>query len=123
MSKIQLFDKVNLQEVRRALEEAIAPVNEKYGIVAKLGSFRYTPDGLTFKTQLDVTIEGIGKKDYSEEYPWMNLPKLGTEFMMQGRRFRVIEHIPSRPKFPVIGEEIGKEGKRYKFQVSQIKVA
>lgn len=116
---VERFTKENLKAIRMAFQDAIKPVNKLFGIEIKMGNISF--DEAKFTSKLTCQIPGKVKAvDYSEIYPFMGLPKLGTKFIAQGNTFEVIEHKPNRPKYPVIAVMVGTPGKKYKFQASSI---
>lgn len=59
--KIESFDRSNLAEIRKALDEAIQDVCRQYGLNCKgIGNIRF--DGKQFKTSLEVFTEAASPK-------------------------------------------------------------
>lgn len=109
MKKIEKFDKQNLQLIREQIQKALDEVGKQNGLSIKIQSVTFSELFFYFKTE--VKIEGK-ETDYSEKAPWLDLPKLGTQFRINKKIFTVVQH-KIRLKEPVIAK--GEDGKLYKF--------
>ena len=119
------FTGATCNAMAQEIVEAVQAIAKKHGVSIRKGRGKYTPETWTCKlevsvlntsgeamtkerTELEQYGAGIGLKD-----------AYGKVFTVQGKRFKVIGLSMSRPKYPVIGEEVG-TGKRYKFQIGSV---
>jgi hypothetical protein len=109
--KTQTFNKENLSDLRTQIQNALNAVAEKNGITLQLRNISF--GDTSFRSTIEAKIAGAKAKDYSELYPYLNLPKIGAKFKVNGTVYEVIEHAINRPKYPVTAQD--ENGKRIKI--------
>lgn len=127
------FTSSDLKTIRNDIETSLEDVAKKHGIVIKIGSIKYSAD--QFHTKLDAFIPDINTQNMNARQieGLKNLKNYGRFYNVtendfgktftdgNGQKFKFIGLMPSRPKYPVIGEDV-KTGKIYKFTENVLKL-
>lgn len=122
---IKEFDRTNLKTLRIEIENALSTVAKKHSIALRLGAISYS--GEEFHTKLEAVIQSKGDsgltvkqiqaiknvKQYGSLYN-VSEADLNRLFPQGDRLFKFVGLMPSRPKYPVLGEDV-KTGKVFKF--------
>jgi hypothetical protein len=122
--KITRFDGPTLKTLRTALDSALKPVGEQYGIVLSLGTISFSD--ADFRVRLTGALAqgagGAGKVDKSrkefERYAdllGLNKTDLGKTFTFRGKRYEIVGAKLSARKYPILAKQVG-NGRVYKFQ-------
>lgn len=129
---ITQFDSSNLKEIRKEIDNALKAVSDKLKISLKIGSIKYSSN--EFHTKLEAVLQtnetsgmsvkqiqaienlktygsmfGVTEKDLNKTFKWLD-----------NRTYKFVGLMPSRPKFPVLAEEI-KTNRTFKFNESVLK--
>ena len=118
--KIETIDRATCRILGEAVDEALRPVAEKFGLAFRRESGRFTDASFTVKGTFSVRGEGGVPKDAARHAGLLGLPEdcVGKQFMANGSIYTVEGVNIRRPKFPVSGRGI--QGGRYKFTVAQV---
>jgi hypothetical protein len=123
------FTSSNLDVIRRDIDKALEGVAKKHSIALKIGGIKYSSD--QFHTKLEAfiqdastsgmnarQIEGLKNlKNYGSLYN-VSEKDFGKKFTnWDGQTFKFVGLMPSRPKYPVLGENV-RTGKLFKFTES-----
>jgi hypothetical protein len=102
-----MFNKSHAEAVLNDLREMTKSIEQKHGIRVSLGTLRYT----TSEMRASVTMRPIMSEMKAVD-PSVGSHKLGP-FRLGGMTVTVVDHIPSRPKYPYVVQDVV-SGKRYK---------
>lgn len=125
MAKIKKIDKKSLRDFREGFEKAVESFAKKSGVAIKLGGIRYNESSFTGKLEVVLADtasgmsaqEAIGRKSLELEGVFFGLKAEDygrTWKSWDGQTYRLIGVKSSRPKYPVMGEQV-KTGRSYKF--------
>lgn len=129
MNKITTLDKTNLRALRSDLDAALKSVADKYGIVIKTGTCRFTEQAATMK--IEIATIGTGGEVIDRELATLkaNLRFLGlTEehlqkpFRLGHQTFVLSGYRPARYAKP-FGLRCLEDGKSYVARESQVRAA
>lgn len=120
MKQITEFKKQELQLLRIAINEALKPVMQQYGLATlQLGSCGYTEFTCHWKLQTSIKneISAVADEEQNERYSLM----LGFDVNIVGKeiygvnhdKFTITKIEPNRPKYPIVAK--GSNGSLYKF--------
>jgi len=126
------FTSSNLDIIRRDLDEALKKVATKHNIALKIGGIKYSAD--QFHTKLEAFIQDASTSGMNVRQieGLKNLKKYGSLYNVtendfgktftnwDGQVFKFVGLMPSRPKYPVLGESV-KNGKMFKFTEGVLK--
>ena len=122
---VKQFTGAVCEAMAKEMVEALQAIAKKHGVNIKKGRGSYTATNWTCKFEVSV-VNGSGEVMTKER---IELEKFGAGvglkdaygkvFELQGKRFKVIGLSLNKPKYPVIGEEVG-TGKRYKFTIDSV---
>lgn len=130
-TKIEKFNKQNLTAIFAEVEDALAPIAEKYGIKLERKRCSYRADELpvAFKfitVELDTNGNQMDSraKDFIKYAATFGLSESDflAEFRSNGVLYRVTGLKPRAPKYPVVAEDV-RTGKSYKFPAERVKMA
>lgn len=113
---VNTFDRTNLRQIRKDLEEALKSVALAHDITIDLGNIRFSDDHFTSK--LEARVKNASLSVTEQIVNAVSGTVIGTKFRVGGTTYEVIGYKPNRPKFPYIG--IGPQGGRYKFTRDQV---
>lgn len=125
---VTLNDKTVLRQLREDMDKALESVGQKYGIVIKAGTAKYSYDGTNceFKvaaSAISATGVVIDKRanDFKNYCSLYNLVEsdLNKKFMFNGKIFQISGLNANAPKFPIIGKNIV-TGKGFKFRSDDV---
>jgi hypothetical protein len=124
------IDKTLLKVLRVEIDEALAALGTKHGLVFHAGSATYQPDGTcaTYKLELAVvgddgvvaTKEAAAFRDLAGVFYGLKSEDLGRTFVSNGKTFKLTGMSAGRVKMPIQGMDV-ETGKTYKFAVELIK--
>lgn len=82
-NKITLFDRINLQGLRREMDQTLKAISDKYGITISTGNVSYSDNECTFKVKCntigsDGTVITKEAKDWDRHKGLYNLSHLNT---------------------------------------------
>lgn len=129
--KINQFDTSNLKEIRTEIDNALKSVSDKFKISLKVGNITYSAN--EFRAKLEAAIQtsnasGMSTKqikaienlrNYGDMFD-VSEKDLNKTFTSGNRTFKFVGLMPSRPKFPVLAEDV-KTNKLFKFNESVLK--
>jgi hypothetical protein len=121
---IKQFDKTNLNILRKEIDAALANVAKKHQIALSIGAISYS--GEQFHTKLQAVVQSKDNKGltvkqiqviknvkmYGNMYN-ITEEDLNKTFTYAGKPYKFVGLMPSRPKYPVLGES--STGKVFKF--------
>ncbi|MFA6569974.1 MAG: hypothetical protein WCT77_01920 [Bacteroidota bacterium] len=122
---IKQFDRTNLKVLRQEIDNALASVAKKHQIALSLGAISFS--GEEFHTKLQAVIQsgnasGMSVKEiqaiknvktYGDMYN-VKETDLNKMFTYAGKSYKFVGLMPSRPKYPVVGQDV-RTGKKFKF--------
>jgi hypothetical protein len=125
MAKISKFDRPNVKMIHAEINAALSVIAKKHGLLSlSTGTLSFSDEKFT------VRVTGLAPIDASKTV--VTCPKkdgtsigshpttlIGSHFMANGTKFKVTDYKPSRPKYPMVGENAA--GTRYKFTVDAVK--
>ena len=122
---IKQFDNTNLKMLRKEIDMALATVAKKHQIALSIGPISYSEEQFHTKLQAVVQSSGASSKSVKEIQAINNVKKYGFQFGVKendlnklfpydGKLYKFVGLMPSRPKYPVVGEDV-KTGKKFKF--------
>lgn len=91
---------------------SLQDIAEQFGFVLNHIGSKEGFDGLT----LTVKFANPAKQKLVEDAYGV---KMGKVFVFQGQQFKVVEYVPTRPKYPIVGARCS-DGKRFKFRLNDI---
>lgn len=125
MAKISKFDRPNVKMIHAEINAALSAIAQKHGLLSlSTGTLSFSDEKFTVrvtglapidvsKTKIEnVTPSAIGIGSHPSSF-------IGSHFMANGTKFKVTDYKPSRPKYPIVGENSA--GTRYKFTVDSVK--
>lgn len=124
------FDKTNLKEIRKDVNEALLEVAQKYGIQLKMGNIRFDANSFTGKLEAlapkaDGTVET--KFDKKQKMCAANLglfaPKVVNKaIMIQGKKYVFVGYNSRAPKRPYQVKDV-KTGKNFVLDADHVERA
>jgi hypothetical protein len=129
MEKIEKFTKLEVQKMRKDIDEALAPVAEKYEVLLNIGNISYSDT--EFRTKLEAAIpNGLAKTAREVKFvkAWKLHSKLydlgdvsvGHIFIHLGEEFRIEGWNSKSYKYPVVVTKLS-TNQRYKFDVRSVR--
>lgn len=120
MKQITKFNKPDLQGLRTAINEALKPVMERYGLATlQLGSCGYTEFTANWKLEASIKneISAVVDEEQNERFSFMlgfDVNIVGKEIYGANQEKFIVSRIePNRPKYPIVAK--GANGQQYKF--------
>ena len=116
VEKIESFDKENLKELKKAINNSLGLIGRTFGIEITLGSVSYQKYNFTGKLIANLeskdgelfTKQAIDYKAFHEDYG-LEKEWLGQSFDSRGKTYTVVGLNTKASKYPVICEHAGKE--------------
>lgn len=125
MSKITMINRAEAKNIRMALEKALKGFGLDMGVVASVGSGRFSPHSIKFNVEISITdgsgIAGKAKSDF-EYYArtfGMSEDDFGKPFIRNGNVYTICGIQYRNWKYPVLGKN--PRGKVYKFAAHSVK--
>src|ERR1700727_2462224 len=123
------FDRMTLQGIALEINDALAPLAEKYGIVITCGGGDYVETNATLSVKLSVrdasggviTRERSEFERYAAAYG-LSPDDFERDFTFNGHRFTITGLKPERPKYPILAIKHC-DGKMYKLSADVVKLA
>jgi len=110
-----------VKELRDALQEALASVEEEHNVKVHVGNASYSNSNATFKVEVADIVEGnVITKEVSDFKKYANLYGLIAEDLgktvknFNGEKYKIAGLKPRSKKYPIIMEQVG-TGTSYKF--------
>ena len=102
------FDKQNLKELRKRVNEALDEVGKSMGVTFRMKNIRYGDTDCHFKTEC--RIAGVKTKE-ERDYEFRQeandgLPPMGEEFVMSHKVYKAVGWNRRATTYPVIVEEV-----------------
>jgi len=126
MDSINKFDKSNLSEIRKIIDNKLSSIESEYNISLKLGNIKYSETHFTSNIECSLVRDGqVIEKIVSDFKKYANYSfspfkfSLGFEFDTKLGRHKVIGYKPKNRKYPIIAEHL-ETGRRYKFATHSI---
>lgn len=124
VEKIESFNKENLKELKKAINNSLGLIGRTFGIEIKLGSVSYGEYNFTGKLEANLeskdgeifTKEAVAYKKYCTTYG-LEPDWLGKEFKYKTKTYKVIGLSPSARTYPVI---CSSGDSTYKFPIETI---
>lgn len=119
MKRFEKFDKGNIKDARKILDEALNSLKD-IGLDFKIGNIQYDSD--TFNTKITISISGADSeytrefKKYHEMYGF-KLDMLDKVFKMGSKSYKLIGLKPRARKNPVLVKNIN-DGKLYRMDIN-----
>jgi len=127
---ITRFDRQNLKDVRRKLDEALAVLTKETGVRFSVGNIRFTEN--TFRTRLEANVGGSSEAKEDKRYDTglsmfgisrglrgvLTDADIGATFKFGGKAYKIVGVKPRSHKFPILGQDA--RGKTYKFPLEQV---
>lgn len=127
MGKLTMFDRVICRAVSDAVEEALKPVADRFGVQIKTKGGTYTPGNYLLRLEIatigdDGQVHTQAVEDFRKYAPAFGLEPddLGREFRTGRGRYRITGLSSYRPKFPINGVDVV-TGKPFKFTLEMVK--
>ncbi len=116
-TKISKIDRHQCVEIRKAINDAVAPLAERLGVSIHAGNGTYDDFECSFKIVIAVEGDGAERMRFEQYCGMFYLPAdaYGQTFKAGGRTFTLVGLKPNRPKYPICGSD-PTNGKQYKFQ-------
>tara|TARA_X000001388_G_C2213035_1_gene115946 strand:+ start:381 stop:803 length:423 start_codon:yes stop_codon:yes gene_type:complete len=116
VEKIETFNKQNLEQLRKAINNSLGLIGRTFGIEITLGSVSYQKHNFTGKLIANLeskdgelfTKQAIDYKAFHEDYG-LEKEWLGQSFDSRGKTYTVVGLNTKASKYPVICECAGKE--------------
>ena len=115
MKPITTFTKPTLNTIRTECDAALVKIAAKYGINAMLLGGSYSDNSFSMKVQFQTKSE-IGKQLTSTGFE--TIPPNGTLCKLNGKTFKVVGYVRSRPAYPMLIED--EKGRRLKCSVDTV---
>jgi len=126
------FEKKDIGEIRKDIDNALKVVSKKHGITFKIGTIRF--ESANFRTKLECICNGsvkagngenlIIRKEWDDNcWKWNLKPEdFGKEFTVAfGSTYKVCGCRPKSGRYPILGKNI-KTNKVYKFSSSSLRI-
>ena len=132
MTKITQFNSKNIDRIREDVEQKLAEVSEKYGIVLTIGGMRYSASEITTRMTVKTITTGIKEgesmKEASDRAEFtryaasfgLKAEYFGQVVTIDGKRFRIVGLKPKSRKYPVLGQVVG-EDKVFKLALDSVR--
>ena len=128
---IKQFDKTNLNILRKEIDAALANVAKKHQIVLSIGAIKFSGEEFHTKLQAIIQSSGVSGKSVKEIQAITNVKQYGDSFGVKesdlnklfpygGKLFKFVGLMPSRPRYPILGQDT-KTGKIFKFEEGVVK--
>lgn len=115
------IDANSAKMLRVAIDEALNAVAQEYGLKSiSIGNINMDPHGTYFRTQLTATVKeennprAAAKHKSDSAMLGYSDSIMGRIITANGKKFKIIELMLNRPKYPVVAENLT-DGKPYKF--------
>lgn len=125
--KIESFNRENLKNMRKEINQALTALGDKYGVMFEIGNIRFSDHN--FRTQLSVTvsnpnleIQGAKANDFNRYCGIYGLvpSDLGKTFKgLTGETYKLVGLKSKSTKYPFVGERA--DGKKFKFTAEQVR--
>lgn len=124
MTMIAQMDRAAVKVLNDAVAEALAGLEERFGVSVKVGGGKFDPATGTFTPKVVIACEGSGEREWARYADWWGLEAsdYGREFSSQGRRFAISGVAPRSRKFPILATEVGTQ-RTFKFSPIAVRVA
>ena len=117
--------RVQVKQIRDDIEQALAPLEKKWGVVLTIGGARFNQDSVMFTklTMTAVTADGAPRGiDVLCQSAGLDPDSWGKVFEHENQLYSITDIVLKRPKFPVLVTRLS-DKKRFKFPTSLVKVA
>jgi hypothetical protein len=98
---------INANKINDLAIHALTQIAEQHGLKLDQQNAKSDFSGLTLSVRF---VDPVGQKVIEDAYGI----EIGKVFTHRGIAFKVVEYVPTRPKYPVIAARI-QDGKRFKF--------
>jgi hypothetical protein len=119
MQTIKSFDKANLADVRKAIDEALEKVAQQFGLESvKMLNIKFS--GGEFRSTIEAKVKAENNPAVQERQVMIsriigyNKNIIGQTFNRDGKTFKVVDIETNRPKFPIVCADV-KTGEQFKF--------
>lgn len=119
MKPLVKFTRPILPLIKQDFDAAMQKIAKKYGVTCDLSGGGWSDTTFSLKVKLEIDNPDAALKQHYTREGKVDVPKNGTIFTMHGKAFKVIGYMENRPKFPMLGEELG-TGKKYKFTMEVV---
>lgn len=121
---MKTLTKLGMQQIRASVEAALKDIGVELGVSLQLGRGSFRSNEGHFR--LNVLASGDGEKSveaanwelYCTQYG-LEVGDLGKTIEAGGIKFKITGIMPSRPKFPILGERLS-DGRKFKFRVAEV---
>jgi hypothetical protein len=124
-ANMESFNKENLRQIRKEIDEVLAVVAANHGISIEGGNITYQSDKFTIKLTATINkpgaVTGAAAADFERYCGIYGLvpSDLGRSFMSNGNTYKLVGLKMKNRKYPFIGER--SDGKRFKFSPDQVR--
>ena len=112
-----------LKEYRADLEKALKVLNEKHGIITKVGAMTYSDTEFSYSTKAEVggSKEEIEQRAFDRDRcRFFNFScEYGTKLTINGDAFKLVGLKPRATKMPIVIQNIA-TGKKYKVSMETL---
>ena len=118
---MEQFTKSEIETLRREINEALKPLEEKFNVSFKLGNIHYTDKEFSSKLNCNVGTRDSFRKIHFERYCrnyGLRPEHFGKILFLQGKPLKIVGIRTSARKYPIICE---KDGQEYVYTKETIK--
>lgn len=114
------FDRSTVRRLDAAVQKALGPVAEEFGVALVARGCRFNPAACTVKVEFLARGADGTVATHASAAKAVGLPEdvIGKAFVHLGSTYTVVEVNAGRPKYPVVATSA--RGARYKFQVDTV---